>query len=99
VASRYSIRDPATGITPDDTQLIQGERNSARLLAYNRLDLSVARQFKLFGAQAEWMIEVFNIYSRRNEWFVQYERGEGTVDVTVAHMLPIIPSLGLTVWF
>jgi hypothetical protein len=99
VASRYTIRDPAAGVTPDDIQLIQGERNSARLLPYNRLDASVARSFSLFGARAEWMIEVFNIYSRRNEWFVQYDRGGDVVDVTVARMLPIIPSLGVTVWF
>lgn len=99
VASRYTIRDPSTGITPDDIQLIQGERNSARLLPYNRLDLSVARDFSLFGARAEWMVEVFNIYSRRNEWFVQYERDGEIVDVTVARMLPIIPSIGVNVWF
>jgi len=99
VAARYTIRDPSTGVTPDDIQLIQGDRNSARLLPYNRLDVSVAREFKLFGARAEWTVEVFNIYSRRNEWFVQYDRGGDVVDVTVARMLPIIPSLGLTVWF
>jgi hypothetical protein len=99
VASRYTIRDPATGVPPDDIQLIQGERNSARLLPYNRLDVSVARDFSLFGARAEWMIEVFNLYSRRNEWFVQYDRTEEVVDVTVARMLPVIPSLGVTVWF
>ncbi|HEU4366119.1 MAG TPA: hypothetical protein VFT13_11720, partial [Candidatus Krumholzibacteria bacterium] len=99
VASRYTIRDPGTGVTPDDIQLIQGERNSARLLAYNRLDLSVARDFSLFGARAEWMVEVFNIYSRRNEWFVQYQRDEEIVDVDVARMLPIIPSIGVHVWF
>ena len=99
VASRYTIRDPATGVTPADIQLIQGERNSARLLPYNRLDVSVARDFSLFGARAEWMIEVFNLYSRRNEWFVQYDRNGEVVDVTVARMLPIIPSIGMNVWF
>jgi hypothetical protein len=99
VASRYTVRDPGTGVIPDDVQLIQGERNSARLLPYNRLDVSVARDFRLFGARAEWMIEVFNIYSRRNEWFVQYDRGNEVVDVTVARMLPVIPSIGVNVWF
>jgi len=99
VASRYTIREPAVGLPPLDIQLIQGDRNSARLLPYNRLDASVARDFSFFGARAEWMIEVFNIYSRRNEWFVQYDRSGEIVDVTVARMLPIVPSLGLTVWF
>ncbi len=99
VASRYTIRDPATGITPEDIQLIYGDRNSARLLPYNRLDVSVARDFSLFGARAEWMVEVFNVYSRRNEWFVQYERDGDVVTATMARMLPVIPSIGVNVWF
>jgi hypothetical protein len=99
VASRYTLRDPTTGITAEDIQLIQGDRNSARLLPYNRLDLSVTRDWRVFGARAEWFVEIFNIYSRRNEWFVQYERDGDIVDVTVARMLPIIPSIGVNVWF
>ncbi|HEX5133658.1 MAG TPA: carboxypeptidase regulatory-like domain-containing protein [Candidatus Krumholzibacteria bacterium] len=99
IASRYTLRDPGSGVTPSDIHLIQGDRNSARLLPYNRLDVSVARNFSLFGARAEWLVEVFNLYSRRNEWFVQYDRTGEVVDVTVARMLPIIPSIGVNVWF
>ena len=44
-------------------------------------------------------MEVFNLYSRRNEWFVQYQRDGAIVDVDVAKMLPIIPSIGVNVWF
>jgi hypothetical protein len=99
ISARYTLRDPSTGILTESIQLIPGERNSARLYPYNRLDVSVAREFGLLGARAEWMIEVFNLYSRRNEWFIQYERDEDVATATVARMLPIIPSLGVTVWF
>ncbi len=99
VDGRYSLRDPTTGVIPEDIELLYADKNSARLLPYNRLDVGVARDFSLFGARAEWLVEVFNVYSRRNEWFVQYQRDTSTVDVDVARMLPIIPSLGVNVWF
>jgi hypothetical protein len=98
-SGRYSLVDPTTGVLPEDIQLLYADKNSARLLPYNRLDLGVARRFSLFGARAEWLVEVFNVYSRRNEWFVQYQRDEQTVDADVVRMLPIIPSIGVNVWF
>ncbi len=99
VSGQYALRDPTTGRVPSNIQLLYADKNSARLLPYNRLDLAVARQFSLFGAKAEWLIEVFNVYSRRNEWFVNYNRDEDVVDAEVVRMLPIIPSLGVNVWF
>jgi len=42
---------------------------------------------------------VFNLYSRRNEWFINYRRDEEIVDAEVVRMLPIIPSIGINVWF
>jgi hypothetical protein len=99
VDGRYSLRDPTTGVIPDDIELLYADKNSARLLPYNRLDVGVARDFSFFGARAEWLVEVFNLYSRRNEWFVQYQRDGSIVDVDVAKMLPIIPSIGVNVWF
>jgi hypothetical protein len=99
VSGRYSLRDPTTGSVPSDIQLLYADKNSARLLPYNRLDLAVARDFSFFGAKAEWLVEVFNLYSRRNEWFINYQRDEEIVDAEVVRMLPIIPSIGINVWF
>ncbi|MCI0451287.1 MAG: TonB-dependent receptor [Candidatus Latescibacteria bacterium] len=99
VSGRYSLRDPTTGSVPGDIQLLYADKNSARLLAYNRLDLGVARDFSFFGARAEWLVEVFNIYSRKNEWFVEYERDGEIVEAEVVRMLPIIPSIGINIWF
>jgi hypothetical protein len=99
VSGRYSLVNPGTGVLPEDIQLLYADKNSARLLPYNRLDVGVARRFSLFGARAEWLVEVFNLYSRRNEWFVQYQRDEDVVDAEVIRMLPIIPSIGVNAWF
>jgi len=96
---RYSIRNPATGEPPEDDLLFPAERNSARLLPYHRLDVNVARDATLFGHKAEWFLQVFNLYSRRNEWFIQYNTEEETAEAEVVRMLPIIPTIGVNFEF
>ena len=67
-AARYQLRDPATGIFED--RALPAARNSGRLLPYHRLDTGVRRSLSLWGNDAEFYLQVFNAYSRRNEWFV-----------------------------
>ncbi len=98
-AARYSLTDPATGVPVESGLILSADRNSKRLLPYHRLDVSVTRDFGFFGYDAEWFVQVFNLYSRRNEWFVQYDVTDTSVDPVVAKMLPIIPSFGINVSF
>jgi len=96
-SSRYLLRNPATGVR--DGVLLPADRNSSRLLPYHRLDLSVIRDFSMFGLDANWEIQIFNVYNRRNEWFIQYDTNNDIIDATVVRMLPIIPSLGVNFRF
>ena len=68
--------------------------NSARLLPYHRLDVSTSRSFELWGAASEFYVQIFNVYSRRNEWFLQLDSVEPEVDPRKIKQLPIIPTLG-----
>lgn len=97
-AAVYGLHNPATGKI-GDPKLLPADRNSARLLPYHRLDVSVSRDFTWFGQSFEWFVQVFNLYSRRNEWFVQYNLDEPTAEPDVVKMLPIIPSLGINFEF
>ena len=63
------------------------------------MDVSVTRDFRAWGHNAQWFIQVFNLYSRRNEWFVQYGEEDGQVDVDVVKQLPMIPSVGINFTF
>ena len=90
-AGRYRIEDPAGGA--QDDLILPGERNSARLLPYHRMDVSATRDFRLFGRPASAFLQVFNLYSRRNEWFVQFD--DTKPEVEVVRMLPFVPSLGI----
>jgi hypothetical protein len=98
-SARYSLRNPATGNLPNDAQFLPGRKNSARLLPYHRLDVGLTRDFTLAGRTGQWLIQVFNVYSWRNEWFVQYEDEDGVADPRVVKQLPIIPSLGVSLDF
>ncbi len=106
-ASRYTLREPATGVVDD--YVLPASRNSARLLPYHRLDASASREFGLWGLDVEVYLQIFNLYSRRNEWFVQYpiattetEEGEVVevdVEPEVIKQLPIVPTLGFNFSF
>ena len=74
-------------------------RNSARLQPYHRLDVSTCRSFALWGADSEFYVQIFNVYSRRNEWFVQLDSVEPEVDPRKIKQLPIIPTLGFNFAF
>ncbi|MCB1182261.1 TonB-dependent receptor plug domain-containing protein [bacterium] len=98
-AARYQIQDPATGEVEDTGQILSGARNSGRLLPYHRLDLSARRPIRLFGLDGEFVAQVFNVYNRRNEWFVQYDTENDVTEATVVKMLPLIPSVGVNLDF
>jgi len=96
--SRFALDEPSTG-EPDQGIVDYPEKNSARLLPYHRMDVSIAREGHLFGAGAEWFLQIFNVYNRRNEWFVSYDTSELVIDADVAHQLPLIPTVGVNFAF
>jgi hypothetical protein len=98
-SGRYSLRSPATGVLPDDDFVLPASRNSARLLPYHRLDLNISRDFGFFGQNAQWYLQIFNLYSRRNEWFIQYDTDDPTTEPEIVKQLPILPTFGINFSF
>ena len=96
-SARYSLREPATGSLQD--YVLPANRNSARLLPYHRLDASASREFGLWGLDVEFYLQIFNIYSRRNEWFVQFNTNNPETEPEVIKQLPIVPTLGFNFSF
>ncbi|MEE2658463.1 MAG: TonB-dependent receptor [Candidatus Latescibacterota bacterium] len=91
--ARYSLRMPATDEVED--LVLAGRRNSARLLPYHRVDVSLRREMTMFSAAAQVYLQIFNLYSRRNEWFVQYDTENPATEPEVVQQLPVIPTLGI----
>ena len=96
-SARYSLREPTTGKVED--YVLSAERNSARLLPYHRLDASASREFGLWGLDVEFYVQIFNIYSRRNEWFVLFDTNNPETEPEVFKQLPIVPTLGFNFSF
>ena len=96
-SARYSLREPTTGKVAD--YVLSAERNSARLLPYHRLDASASRKFGLWGLDVEFFLQIFNLYSRRNEWFVQFNTNNPETEPEVIKQLPIVPTLGFNFSF
>ncbi|MEC7843133.1 MAG: TonB-dependent receptor [Candidatus Latescibacterota bacterium] len=91
-SARYTLRDPASDLPVD--RYLAARRNTARLLPYHRLDVSMRRRLRLFDAECEFYLQIFNAYNRRNEWFIQYHPDDSDKKPAVAEMLPIIPTFG-----
>ena len=81
-----------------------GDRNSARLPPYHRLDLSAnftpkPEKNKEKDFQAFWSFSVYNVYNRQNPFFVYYnldaDLNAGTAQASALQvsLFPIIPSV------
>ncbi len=76
--------------------------NKYRLPAYHRLDLSATYQptpGKKRRIQGNWVFSIYNIYSRKNPYFIYYDQtgsaydGSLKVEARQVSLFPIIPSV------
>jgi hypothetical protein len=80
-------------------------RNSYRLPAYHRLDLSLTlkssdKSFQFMGKQriwqGEWVFGIYNVYNQKNAWMVNFIDDPDNIGAKMAEkvsIFPIIPSV------
>jgi len=76
-----------------------GSKNSSRLPAYHRMDISVNYHFRKQLTSHEWGnigLSVFNIYNRRNIWYKEYQIIDGNIIETDKLFLGFTPNITLT---
>lgn len=90
---------------------IYGERNSARMRDYHRLDLAAKFKTKTEkGRKAEWTFSIYNVYCRQNPFYYYYGDPKGDPlywnqfpdepqQLWQRSFFPIIPSFSYKVWF
>ncbi|MDP4282501.1 MAG: TonB-dependent receptor [Bacteroidota bacterium] len=84
----------------DQVYIKFGDKNSSRLPAYHRLDLSVNYHLKNSETNNEWgMIgfSIFNVYNRRNIWYKEYQIIDGNILETDKLFLGFTPNLTLSI--
>ncbi len=82
-----------------NTMTIPADRYSLRLPNSHQLNLNVNYNFTMWDLPARLLIDVFNVYSRRDIWFRFYETDENPTEVTDVRLLPILPTVALEVKF
>lgn len=74
--------------------LIYGKRNGFRMPAYHRGDVSIKFSKERKNWERAWVISVYNVYNRRNPFYLYSSKDEGGNSVfKQASLFPVIPSI------
>ncbi|MCB0514807.1 MAG: TonB-dependent receptor [Chitinophagales bacterium] len=101
---RYYLQDISGA--PAQIVPIYPDRNSFRMPAYHRLDLSMVWKFTPQWGESDLSFSVYNAYNRRNAYFIYFEEKTETVNINgepeeittgfsakQVSLFPIIPSI------
>jgi hypothetical protein len=80
-------------------KIIPSQRYGLRLPASHQLNLNGTYNFKMFGLNSKLIMDIYNVYNRRDIWFRYYNTKGVTTTVEDVKLLPIIPSVSLEVKF
>jgi hypothetical protein len=72
-----------------------GERNSFRMRAYHRVDISYTTTKKTKWGERAWVIGVYNVYNRKNPFFMDISEKRLQRKFIQYSLFPIIPSISL----
>ena len=95
--SRFQIRMPE--MTTGRGVLIPSERYGLRLPPSHQLNMNAAYSFKMYGFPAKVILDVFNVYNRRDIWFRYYDTKTDETKVEDVRLLPILPTLSFEIKF
>lgn len=77
--------------------------NAFNLPYYSRLDLSLTYEIYYDGWMLSPYLQVFNLFNRKNVWFIQYkneiQKGIVKQKIENVNMFPILPSIGISIKF
>ncbi len=79
---------------------IEGEKNSERIPSFHRLDVSLNKEFSLWGMRPVVFVKILNAYYRKNVHGYTYSyKADGKPVPEPYYGVPIIPTVGLSVSF
>lgn len=75
------------------------ERYGLRLPPSHQLNVNANYNTTIFGLQSRLLIDIYNVYSRRDIWFRYYDTSKDLTEVVDFRLLPILPTVSLEVKF
>lgn len=79
--------------------VIPAERYGLRLPPSHQLNLNINYSSTLFDLPMRLLIDIYNVYSRRDIWFRYYDTSANVTEVKDVRLLPILPTVSLEVKF
>lgn len=96
-SSKFRLNMPET--TYGKTIAIQEDRYGLRLPPSHQLNLNATYKTTFFKLPAKLIIDVYNVYSRRDILIRYYDTDKDVVEVNDVRLLPIIPTVSYEVRF
>ncbi len=82
------------------TEVAKNTDSLGRLPAYHRLDLRLTAQADYWGLDWNFYIDVINVYNRNNILVYRFHiEDDLTIGRNEVSMLPLLPTLGVSVRF
>lgn len=99
-ATYLAAKSPSVFTYYPQTVEYYGERNSFRMRAYHRLDISFSFWKSKDWGRSKWTLAVYNLYSRRNPFFMELSSDDrGNPKFVQYSLFPIIPSINYSFKF
>ncbi len=76
-----------------------GEKNSYRMAAYHRMDISIQFHKQLKTFERTWEISVYNLYNQKNPFFYYVSYGTNQNKLKQVTLFPVIPSISYSLKF
>jgi len=93
------FRGSLPGLENGRGMIVPSQRWGLRLPPSHQLNLNVNYNTTLFDLPFKIMIDVYNVYSRRDIWFRFYDTNKPVPEVTDVRLLPILPTVSCEVRF
>jgi hypothetical protein len=95
--SRFQLR--LEGETFGRGKSIPSQRYGLRLPNTHQLNLNGSYKTSLFGLETKILLDIYNVYNRRDIWFRFYDVDEEETVVEDFRLLPIIPTFSIEMKF
>ncbi len=97
VTSRFESALPGE---PNPTAVtVPADRYALRLPPSHQLNVNANYTSTLFGLPMRLLIDIYNVYSRRDIWFRYYDATGEVTEVVDVRLLPILPTVAIEVKF
>lgn len=74
-------------------KIFPSQRYGLRLPPSHQLNINVSYSFKIKNLDSKIILDIFNVYNRRDIWFRYYNTRESNTTVEDVKLLPILPTL------